>query len=68
MAENLNPIENTENTQSLEKIANATEDNGSDVSKIREKLEGFTPIVDNTEEIKRDMVSRWYKGNCTGDA
>lgn len=57
MAENLNPIENTENTQSLEKIANATEDNGSDVSKIRETLEGFTPIVDNTEEIKLNTRS-----------
>ena len=57
MAENLNPIENTENTQSLEKIANATEDNGSDVSKIREKLEGFTPIVDDTKEIKLNTRS-----------
>ena len=57
MAENLNPIETTENTQSLEKIANATEDNGSDVSKIRETLEGFTPIVDNTEEIKENTRS-----------
>ena len=57
MAENLNPIETTENTQSLEKIANATEDNGSDVSKIRETLEGFTPIVDNTEEIKLNTRS-----------
>lgn len=57
MAENLNPIDTTENTQSLEKIANATEDNGSDVSKIRETLEGFTPIVDNTEEIKLNTRS-----------
>ena len=57
MAENLNPIETTENTQSLEKIANATEDNGSDVSKIRETLEGFTPIVNNTEEIKLNTRS-----------
>ena len=57
MAENLNPIETTENTQSLEKIANATEDNGSDVSKIRETLEGFTPIVDNTKEIELNTRS-----------
>ena len=57
MAENLNPIETTENIQSLEKIANETEDNGSDVSKIRETLEGFTPIVKDTEEIKLNTRS-----------
>ena len=57
MAENLNPIETTENTQSLEKIANETEDNGNDVSKIRETLEGFTPIVKDTEEIKLNTRS-----------
>ena len=74
MAENLNPIETTENTQSLEKIANATEDNGSDVSKIRETLEGFTPIVNNTEEIKLntrsiandlDENSGWFHNTLT---
>ena len=74
MAENLNPIETTENTQSLEKIANATEDNGSDVSKIRETLEGFTPIVKDTEEIKLntrsiandlDENSGWFHSTLT---
>lgn len=74
MAENLSPIETTENTQSLEKIANATENNGSDVSKIRETLEGFTPIVDNTEEIKLntrsiandlDENSGWFHSTLT---
>ena len=57
MVENSNPIENIEATQASEKIANATDDIGSNVSKIRETLEGFTPIVDKTEEIKQNTRS-----------